>query len=63
MNNQDFVRANNFDQWVGLIQTRETIRLGRGQSLLDIGCGIGQYTPNFLERFSYGTVVDCSEDC
>ena len=63
MNNQDFVRANKFDQWIGYIQTQETIRIGRGQSLLDIGCGIGQYTPIFLERFSYVTGLDSSVDC
>lgn len=63
MNKQDYVRANNFDQWVGLIQTHETIRLGRGHSLLDIGCGIGQYTPIFLKKFSFVTGLDSSEAC
>ena len=63
MNIVDFVRANNFDHLVGVIQTNETIYRARGQSLLDIGCGIGQYTPKFLERFSYVTGLDSSQDC
>ena len=55
MLNQDFqnqVRANKFDEWVGALQVREVIRLGVGRSILDVGCGIGQFTPMFLEHFA-----------
>lgn len=48
---EDQVRANEFDGWVGLIQTLHSIQLGVGKSILDIGCGIGQFTPLFLNKF------------
>lgn len=48
---KDKVRANDFDRIVGEIQTYKAMELGVGESVLDIGCGIGQYTPLFLYRF------------
>lgn len=55
------VRANEFDQWVGKLQTIKAIELGHGKSILDIGCGIGQFTPMFLERFDRVVGLDPSK--
>jgi 2-polyprenyl-3-methyl-5-hydroxy-6-metoxy-1,4-benzoquinol methylase len=49
--NKNKVRVNEFDRWIGKIQTEKTIELGVGKSILDIGCGIGMYTPMFLKKF------------
>ena len=62
MSAQDEVRANQFDQWVGTFQTQKVIELGVGTSLLDVGCGIGQYTPLFTERFERVVGIDPSEE-
>lgn len=56
------VRANEFDQWVGRLQTLKAIELGRGKSLLDIGCGIGMFTPMFLKKFERVVGLDPSEE-
>lgn len=53
-------RANDFDRRCGLIQTQKAIELGVGKSLLDIGCGVGEYTYLFLDRFP--TVVGLDPD-
>lgn len=58
MSYRDEVRANPFDQRVGKIQTLKAIELGVGDSILDVGCGIGQYTPLFLERFKQVVGLD-----
>jgi 2-polyprenyl-3-methyl-5-hydroxy-6-metoxy-1,4-benzoquinol methylase len=55
------VRANEFDQWVGRLQTLKAAELGRGKSILDIGCGVGQFTPMFLKRFERVVGIDASE--
>lgn len=62
MNAIDEVRANTFDQWVGEIQTNTSIQYGTGNSLLDVGCGIGMYTPMFLNKFKRVVGLDPSEE-
>lgn len=61
-NKADIVRANEFDQWVGRLQTLKVIELGRGKSILDIGCGIGMFTPMYLEKFESVVGLDPSEE-
>lgn len=56
------VRANKFDQWVGKLQTIKAMKLGVGKTILDIGCGIGQFTPMFLEKFDRVVGLDPSEE-
>jgi 2-polyprenyl-3-methyl-5-hydroxy-6-metoxy-1,4-benzoquinol methylase len=58
----DHVRANEFDQWVGRLQTIKAMELGRGKSILDIGCGVGQFTPMFLQKFKRVVGLDASEN-
>jgi 2-polyprenyl-3-methyl-5-hydroxy-6-metoxy-1,4-benzoquinol methylase len=55
------VRANEFDQWVGRLQTIKAMELGHGASILDIGCGVGQFTPMFLQKFKRVVGLDMSE--
>lgn len=55
------VRANEFDQWVGKLQTIKAMELGHGRSILDIGCGVGQFTPLFLHKFKRVMGLDPSE--
>jgi 2-polyprenyl-3-methyl-5-hydroxy-6-metoxy-1,4-benzoquinol methylase len=55
------VRANEFDRMVGKLQTIKAIEFGRGKSILDIGCGIGQFTPMFLKKFKRVVGLDPSE--
>lgn len=55
MNYLNKVRANQFDAWVGERQTIKSLELGVGESILDIGCGVGQFTHIFLRGFK--TVV------
>src|SRR3989344_5339304 len=62
MNYLDKVRANEFDQWVGRLQTIKAMELSRGKSILDVGCGIGQFTPMFLEKFERVVGLDPSEN-
>ena len=57
----DKVRANEFDQWVGRLQTIKAMELGRGKSILDIGCGVGQFTPMFLNKFDRVVGLDPSK--
>ena len=57
----DHVRANEFDQWVGRLQTIKATELGHGTSILDIGCGVGQFTPMFLEKFKRVVGLDMSD--
>ena len=61
MQHLDNVRANEFDQWVGRLQTIKAITMGRGTSILDIGCGVGQFTPMFQSRFERVVGLDASE--
>lgn len=56
------MRANEFDRWVGKIQTLKVMELGRGNSILDIGCGVGQFTPMFLKKFRRVVGIDPSEE-
>jgi len=60
--NEDIVRVNDFDRLVGKLQTEKTIELGVGTSILDVGCGIGLYTPLFLKRFKRVCGIDPSEE-
>lgn len=62
MKYQDEVRVNLFDEWVGKLQTQRNIELGVGESLLDVGCGIGQFTPLYLEKFKRVVGLDPSAD-
>lgn len=55
------VRANEFDQWVGRLQTIKAMEMGRGSSILDMGCGVGQFTPMFLQRFKRVVGLDASD--
>jgi len=57
----DKVRANEFDQWVGRLQTIKAMELGRGKAILDIGCGVGQFTPMFLNKFDRVVGLDPSK--
>lgn len=56
----EYTRANDFDRLVGKIQTEYAIKYGVGNSLLDIGCGVGEYTPLFLSRFKRVVGLDPS---
>jgi 2-polyprenyl-3-methyl-5-hydroxy-6-metoxy-1,4-benzoquinol methylase len=51
-------RANPFDRRVGMLQTELAMRKGVGRSICDVGCGIGEYTYRFLERFPRVVGVD-----
>ncbi len=62
MNLKQYTRANDFDRIVGGLQTENVIELGVGNSVLDIGCGIGEYTPMYLKRFSHVVGIDPSKD-
>lgn len=62
MNYLNEVRVNDFDQWVGRLQTLKALELGVGKSLLDIGCGVGQFTPMFLSKFERVVGLDPSEE-
>src|SRR3990167_10924660 len=44
-------RVNTFDRWIGKLQTEKAAELGVGNSILDIGCGYGEFTPIFLQKF------------
>lgn len=57
----DKVRVNEFDQWVGKLQSIKAMELGRGKSILDIGCGVGQFTPMFLNKFDRVVGLDPSK--
>lgn len=57
----DKVRANEFDALVGERQTLLSSQLGVGDSILDIGCGVGQFTPLFLYKFKRVVGLDPSE--
>jgi 2-polyprenyl-3-methyl-5-hydroxy-6-metoxy-1,4-benzoquinol methylase len=58
----EYTRANDFDRLVGKIQTEYAIKYGVGNSLLDIGCGVGEYTPLFLSRFKRVVGLDPSKE-
>lgn len=58
----DIVRANEFDQRVGKLQTLKALELSKGKSVLDIGCGVGQFTPMFLKKFKRVVGLDPSEE-
>lgn len=58
----DETRANQFDRWVGKLQTEKTIELGVGDSILDIGCGVGEFTKLFTNRFKRVVGIDPAED-
>lgn len=58
----EHTRANDFDRIVGKLQTENVIKLGVGNSILDIGCGVGEYTPMFLERFGRVVGLDPSRE-
>ena len=47
-----YTRANNFDRRCGRLQLEKTIELSVGNSILDIGCGIGEFTRLIPDTFS-----------
>lgn len=59
---KDETRANEFDRIVGGIQTLYSIKMGVGKSLLDIGCGWGEFTHLFLNKFERVVGLDPSEE-
>lgn len=61
MSNKDITRANAFDRRAGIIQTLKAIELGVGRSILDIGCGIGEFTPMFASKFDRVVGLDASD--
>ena len=61
MNYLSKMRVNEFDRWVGKLQTLKAIELGVGNSLLDVGCGIGDFTPMFLDKFERVVGIDPSK--
>ena len=58
MNNR--TRANNFDRRCGVFQTKKVLELGMGGSVLDVGCGTGEFTSILKKRFNqvYGMDPD-----
>ncbi len=56
------MRANEFDRLVGKLQIIKAMELGVGNSLLDVGCGIGYFTPMFLEKFDKVVGLDSNEN-
>lgn len=58
---KDEVRANAFDMKVGKYQAELAVKWGVGKSVLDIGCGIGMFTPLFLKKFKRVVGLDPSE--
>lgn len=59
----DYTRANEFDRVVGRLQTENVILHSEGNSLLDVGCGIGEYTPMYLKRFKRVVGIDPMDEC
>lgn len=57
---KEYTRANDFDRIVGRLQTENVIYYGVGDSILDVGCGVGEYTPMYLKRFSRVVGLDPS---
>jgi 2-polyprenyl-3-methyl-5-hydroxy-6-metoxy-1,4-benzoquinol methylase len=55
-------RANEFDERVGRLQMLEAIELSVGKSVLELGCGSGQFTPMLYERFDRVVGLDASEE-
>lgn len=56
-------RANEFDARVGKFQMLKAIELSVGNSVLELGCGIGQFTPMLYEKFERVVAVDaCPEN-
>jgi 2-polyprenyl-3-methyl-5-hydroxy-6-metoxy-1,4-benzoquinol methylase len=55
-------RANEFDERVGRLQMLKAIELSVGKSVLELGCGSGQFTPMIYERFDRVVGLDASEE-
>lgn len=51
-------RANEFDVRVGKIQMLKAIELSVGESVLEVGCGIGQFTPMLYDGFKRVVGID-----
>jgi len=45
------IRANQFDRWVGEAQAEMILRTCEGTSLLDVGCGKGEFTKLYVDNF------------
>jgi len=58
----DKVRANEFDIMVGKRQVQKCAELGLGDSLLDVGCGIGMFTPIYLTGFRRVVGLDSDKE-
>src|SRR3990167_7031136 len=61
MSLKEKTRANTFDRWMGVKQTQLSMKLGTGTSILDIGCGVCEFTPMFKERFRDVVGLDMDE--
>lgn len=60
---REYTRANDFDRIVGRLQTNNVIKLGVGNSILDVGCGVGEYTWMYLDRFDPVYGLDPNPKC
>lgn len=54
-------RANKFDEWVGKLQMEKAIELSVGNSVLEFGCGKGQFTPLLYKKFKRVVGIDLSK--
>ena len=62
MKHSDKTRANDFDRRCGDYQIRKVMELGVGSSILDIGCGWGEFTKFFTGKFNRIVGLDPSEE-
>lgn len=53
-------RANEFDELVGKLQMEKALELSVGDSVLELGCGFGQYTAMLGKKFKRIVGVDLS---
>ena len=62
MKHLDKTRANNFDRRCGSIQTEKVMELEAGNSILDVGCGVGEFTRFYPGRFNRVVGLDPSAE-
>lgn len=55
-------RANEFDERVGKLQMEKAVELSVGRSVLELGCGNGQFIPMLYERFDRVVGLDASKE-
>lgn len=63
MSLRDYTRANEFDRMVGVLQTENVLDHAVGTSILDVGCGIGEYTYLYTNKFTRVVGLDPSLAC